>query len=71
MCTDHKWEHHWGKRCNPCVCVLWRWPYAAEHLNFQNELDFRQFEKLLFVKVIKQYDVKKNPNPNKFAYLIE
>lgn len=46
-----------GGRCATLVYVLWEVALcscAAEHLNFQNELNFGEFGELLFLKVIRQ-----------------
>lgn len=43
-----------GEDVQPLYMFLGRWPCAAEHLNFQNELDFREAGELLFLEVIKQ-----------------
>jgi len=48
-----------GEDVQPSCMCSGRWPCAAERLNFQNELDFREFAELLFLKVIKSRIKKK------------
>lgn len=53
-----------GEDVQPLCIFSERWPCAAEYVNFQYELGFREFGQLLFLKFIKQRDLKKK---KKFA----